>query len=241
MTDLGYMEELDNVANTRTIVNNLMYKLRERWRGVAFDIQEQMAKQPKFNDLVKFINMQAKVAPLYGDIKDSNKGQTLENLTAERKSSEMIFTTSATLMSNLTGVNTELKSSKRSPTSSVSAFTKPCLFCQDEHSMVQSKKLSNSLHKEKIEFHGKGLCSSSLKQWHMSKSCEEKLHCEVCSLLHPTVLHIKNKDKVTFKEESSDEGEKQSVISGFVDKATNTYSGTGAGDTDSILAIVPVQ
>lgn len=52
----------------------------------------------------------------------------------------------------------------------------------------------------------------------MSKSCEEKFHSEVYSLLHPTVLHVKSKDRVTSNEESSDNGEKQSVISGFCRK-----------------------
>jgi len=76
-----------------------------------------------------------------------------------------------------TGVSTELKASKRSPTSSSNAFTKPCLFCHGEHSMAQCKKLRKSLHKEKIDFlRGKGLCFSCLKQGHMSKSWEEKLH-----------------------------------------------------------------
>lgn len=163
------------------IVNKLPYKLKERWRGVAFDIQEQTSRRPKFKDLVKFINMQAKIAihPLFENIKDSNKGQAKSpvNPTAERKSHKTIFTTSATPMSAQTGVSTELKPSKRSTTSSISAFTKQCLFCQGEHSMVQCKKLRKSLHKEKIDFlRGKGLCFSCLKQGHMSKSCEEKLH-----------------------------------------------------------------
>lgn len=95
MSDLDYMEELDNVANMRAIVNKFPYKLRERWRGVAFDIQEQTSRRPKFKDLVRFINMQAKIAlhPLFGDIKDSNKGQAKPpvNLTAQRKSQDNLY------------------------------------------------------------------------------------------------------------------------------------------------------
>ncbi|KAK0133287.1 hypothetical protein N1851_031201 [Merluccius polli] len=75
----------------------------------------------------------------------------------------------------------------------------------------------------------------------MSKFCEEKLNCEVYSWTHPTLLHMKSKNKATPKEESSEDGEKQSVISGFVDTANKICSSTGAGDTDSMLAIVPVQ
>lgn len=28
----------------------------------------------------------------------------------------------------------------------------------------------------------------------MSKSCKEKLCCQVCSLMHPTLLHMKRRD-----------------------------------------------
>lgn len=70
ISDLDYMEELDNVANMRAIVSKLPYKLKEKWRSVAFDIQERTSRRPRFKDLVRFINKQAKVAlnPLFGDI-----------------------------------------------------------------------------------------------------------------------------------------------------------------------------
>lgn len=55
------------------------------------------------------------------------------------------------------------------------------------------------------------------------------------------MLHIKSKDKATPKEESSDDGEKQSLVSGFVDTANTVCSETGTVDTASILAIVLVQ
>lgn len=41
----------------------------------------------------------------------------------------------------------------------------------------------------------------------MSKFCGEKLSCEVCWLLHPTVLYMKSKDKATPKGETSDKGD----------------------------------
>lgn len=56
MTDMEFMEELDNVANMHAIVNKFPYKLREKWRSIAFDIQETKAQRPKFKDLVKFVN-----------------------------------------------------------------------------------------------------------------------------------------------------------------------------------------
>lgn len=161
---------------------------------------------------------------------------------AEKKGGKTIFTTIATPVDNQSSVSTELTASKKVSTSTVNTFTKPCLFCQGEHSMAHCKKMRKSFHKEKLDFLcGKGLCFSCLQQGHMSKFCEDKLNCETCSLTHPTVLHMKNKDKVTLKKEPSEDGKRQSVINGFVDTSNKISSVTGAGDTDSILAIVPVQ
>ncbi|KAL4005475.1 hypothetical protein ACER0C_005188 [Sarotherodon galilaeus] len=246
MSDMEYMEELDNVANMRAIVNKLPYKLRGRWRSVAFEIEETEARRPKFMDLVKFINTQAKVAlhPVFGDIKDSNKAPTKSppNVTLGRKSGKTICTTTATPVNHSGSIDAEAKGGKKGLTNPTSAFNKPCLFCHSEHTMAQCKRLRKSLHKEKLEFlREKGLCFSCLKQGHMSRSCEEKLNCELCSLTHPTVLHIRSKDKPAPKEESPEYDEKQSVSSGFVETANTLCSGTGAGDADSILAIVPVQ
>ncbi|KAL4009060.1 hypothetical protein ACER0C_002912 [Sarotherodon galilaeus] len=246
MSDMEYMEELDNVANMRAIVNKLPYKLRGRWRSVAFEIEETEARRPKFMDLVKFINTQAKVAlhPVFGDIKDSNKAPTKSppNVTLVRKSGKTIFTTTATPVNHSGSIDAEAKGGKKGLTNPTSAFNKPCLFCHSEHTMAQCKRLRKSLHKEKLEFlREKGLCFSCLKQGHMSRSCEEKLNCELCSLTHPTVLHIRSKDKPAPKEESPEHDEKQSVSSGFVETANTLCSGTGAGDADSILTIVPVQ
>lgn len=246
MTDTEYMEELDNIANMRVIVSKLPYKLKEKWRTVAFDLEEQKARRPKFKDLVKFVNTQAKVVlhPLFGDLKDNSKGEIKSsvNLSSGKKSGKKIFTTTVTPVETQFSVNKEQNFNKIGSSGSVSAFTKPCLFCKSEHNMAQCKRMRKSLHKEKLEFlRSKGLCFSCLKQGHMSKFCEEKLNCEVCSLTHPTVLHIKNKDKPIRNEETSEDDEKYHAMSGFVGTESKQYSGKGADDTDSILSIVPVQ
>lgn len=75
----------------------------------------------------------------------------------------------------------------------------------------------------------------------MSKSCEEKLICRVSSLVHPTVLHIKAKDRVRVpsKEEQMND-ENRTIISGFVD-IDSKLADNEAGGVSSTLAIVPVQ
>lgn len=95
-----------------------------------------------------------------------------------------------------------LKPRSKATDSQVHAFSNACLFCHDaEHSMEQCKKIKKSLHKEKFDFlRAKGLCFSCLKQDHMSNSCNEKMTCQVCTQLHPTVLHMKSKYSVGKKD-----------------------------------------
>ncbi len=61
MSDISYMEEMDNAANLRAIAVKLPYKLREKWRSVACGIQEKQNARVKFKDLVDFINKQARI------------------------------------------------------------------------------------------------------------------------------------------------------------------------------------
>lgn len=78
MSEVSYMEELDNVTNLKAIVGMLPFKLRERWRSVVYGIQEERDRSVKFKDLAEFINEQARVAlhPVFGDIKDNHTGRT---------------------------------------------------------------------------------------------------------------------------------------------------------------------
>ncbi|KAL6455379.1 hypothetical protein MHYP_G00361890 [Metynnis hypsauchen] len=110
-----------------------------------------------------------------------------------------------------------------------------------EHTLEQCKKLQKSLHREKLDFlRSKGLCFSCLERGHMSKACGEKLRCQLCSMMHPTLLHMKTKEKAVPTSEQASDTENPAVISSFVAIA-NKYSCSGAGNTDSVLAIVPVQ
>ncbi|KAK0144587.1 hypothetical protein N1851_017040 [Merluccius polli] len=75
----------------------------------------------------------------------------------------------------------------------------------------------------------------------MSKFCKAKVSCEVCSLTHPTLLHIKKNDTVADAEKKKDNCDGQTVLSAFVCAQSEGHELTGAGEDDCILAIVPVQ
>lgn len=69
------MSELDTTTNMLTIIRKLPYKLRDKWRTVACDIQEVHHHRAVFSDIVDFIEHQVKIVsdPVFGNIQDSSK------------------------------------------------------------------------------------------------------------------------------------------------------------------------
>lgn len=52
------MEEIDYPANMRPILSKLPYKLKEKWRVKACDVQDKKNRRAKFKDLVQFVDKQ---------------------------------------------------------------------------------------------------------------------------------------------------------------------------------------
>lgn len=243
MTELEYLDEMENAANMRTVISKLPYRLREKFKSIAIDIQKNN-KRTKFKDVVSFVTKQAEMAahPVFGEISGQTKRQP------EKPTGKKNITTLATEAKEQKVAKKSPQKLKKRNQNPNMAFVKPCIFCQGDHTMEQCRKLQKKLHKEKLEFlKSKGLCFSCLVGGHMSSTCEEKKSCELCSAKHPTLLHIKQKPKDTQKENASREEqreessqEEQTVVSGFVD-AGETCSQTGAGGTGTVLAIVPVR
>lgn len=57
------LDELDMPSNLRNIVMKFPYKLREKWRNVAGDLQDQRGCRAVFTDLVTFVEKQV-ILPL---------------------------------------------------------------------------------------------------------------------------------------------------------------------------------
>lgn len=247
MTDVNYMEDLDNTSNLRALANKLPYKLKEAWRKYACDLQDKTKKKVKFKDFVNFINKQVRYVlhPLYGNIRETTTGvkdsfrQRAKPQYAETFKPKKVFTTAITdpQMENKTESAKQVASKTR--TVQVDSSSKPCVYCKGEqHNLQICRKLKDKPHKDKIEFlRSIGLCFACLKHGHMSSSCKDKLHCQECSRLHPTLLHITNRDS----QEETARGAAQQFVSSALVQTTATFSMTGAGKEDCILPIVPVR
>lgn len=67
---------------------------------------------------------------------------------------------------------------------------------------------------------------------HMSRDCERRLTCQVCSQIHPIVLHIKG--QTTALEQEKKPSDKQPAL-------LTTCGHTGAGKDWCVLSILPVK
>lgn len=73
MDIVDYMEEMDHPANMRAVLSKLPYKLKEKWRVKACDIQDRENRRVKFKHPVQFVDKQARILsqPVFGNLKES--------------------------------------------------------------------------------------------------------------------------------------------------------------------------
>lgn len=135
MEDLDFMEELDTVSNMRTIALKLPYKLRERWRTRAFELQERRSNNKvKMVDLVNFIEKQANIVsdPVFGDIQDSTPSKGKQKVLVKPTPKD-IFATNVSLP------QTESRDSQPAL----------CLYCFNRHELMSCLQFEKQPHREK--------------------------------------------------------------------------------------------
>lgn len=85
--------QIENPEAFKAIIGRLPYELRKKWRARANHISEEQFKEIEFQDIVKFIEKEARMAshPIFGDI-STKKEQTSDKHQKPKKST---FTTVA--------------------------------------------------------------------------------------------------------------------------------------------------
>ncbi|KAK0142196.1 hypothetical protein N1851_020133 [Merluccius polli] len=202
----------------KNIVLKLPYKLREKWRARACEMQR--TGRVRMISLVSFVERQASVMsdPIYGNIQDLSSGKVKPMLKQAPKPK-------GTFATNL---NVKPHQEPRNPDSS-------CLFCKRDHELKSCPELEKKVHKDKITFlKQNGICFGCLvKAGHVSKDCTGRLSCSICKKSHPSVLHIK-------AEQSS---VKAPISSAQVSLGDGEHSGAGDkhNSNECMLSIVPVK
>ena len=134
--------------------------MRERWRRVVDDIMELQGRPVKFDDLVSFIDREARIAtnPVFGQISESSKmvearssKGTVQKLLP--KSSELSL---AAQVNTDHGLNTEVDGNINIYTSqytpSVAPISDSCCFCNFNHALENCRSLRSRLTRSVFSF-----------------------------------------------------------------------------------------
>ncbi|XP_024116907.1 uncharacterized protein LOC112138581, partial [Oryzias melastigma] len=236
MDDLDYLHDPNVPANMLSVIKKLPYKIRDKWRTAACELQERTGRRCEFSDITEFIEKQVKVLtdPVFGNIQDAPPGS--RSLTKPPSQirfgmKESSFGTMVTPVSDKFRTETQEKKCTQ-------MLRKKCLFCGEDHTLDSCEQLEKKPRKEKIGFlRENGVCFGCLCIGHISKECKRRISCAKCGFKHPTVLHITpcRKDET---QDSTVVGKKPEVQQ-VRTLASNGL--TGAGDQDCKLPIVPVQ
>lgn len=233
MEELEYMQELDMPVNMRAIITKLPYKMREQWRTKAHDIMGTTGHRASFSDLVTFIERRVSILsdPLFGDIQDQSTNAAVNKTLTRFKSQPRNKVRGSVVATTVTSLEPP-EEVEEPPFHPEKAESVGCLCCSRNHSLEECKQFKGKKHKEKLLFlREKRICFACLCSGHMSRDCERRLTCQVCSQTHPTVLHI-NRQTTALEQER-----KPSKHSGSL----TTCGHTGAGKDRCVLSILPVK
>jgi hypothetical protein len=238
MKDFDYMQEMNHASNIQLLVSKLPYKLRDKWRTLTDCIQEEQGMMVTFDDLVKFVEKQARILsnPVYGDVQGSVRKQDEKDSRRKDETKQR-------------GKRASFAISIDSPSSPDVVTSQPeksfCVYCSDtRHSLAKCKAFQGKEIEDRIKYlKNQGICFGCLKKAaHIAKDCRKKLKCDVCQRQHPTVLHrpewnTKKRENEEKVEMNSDEKAVQEVSEETVRKSCGF---TDSLEGDCAQTVVPV-
>ena len=233
MEDVQYLSDMDMPSNMLSIIKKLPYKLRDRWRNHACELQERHNRRVKFTDIANFIERQVKILtdPVFGNIQDS-QSIIISNRTNKSKSQFRPGHKGSSFATNVSPVENKYQSARKEKEIKQTG-RKACICCGGGHTLDVCVQMGKMVHEKKIGFlKENGICFGCLCTGHISRDCRKRISCSKCSLRHPTVLH----------KEPVKDSEQMERSPGLHVENTLVSSGlTGAGEQDCKLPIVPVQ
>ncbi|KAL7849609.1 hypothetical protein SRHO_G00212320 [Serrasalmus rhombeus] len=200
MEEVHGLSELNTPANMLAVIKKLPYKLKDKWRTVACDIQERQHCRATFVDIVFFLERQVKIAtdPVFGNLCDippthlPAMGSDGGKRPYPRAKGSSFGTTV-----------TAFERKNQTEAQDCHTFVKICLFCKGGHMLESCSLLDKKPHDEKISFLKRnGICFGCLCTGHISKECRKRLSCKMCDFRHPSILHIHHKEKKEIKSDT---------------------------------------
>ena len=160
----------------RALTSKLPETMLNSWRRHADDIEERQGRDVKFEDVVKFVGDEARIAanPTYGRVMYC------------RDTSAVLPSRQGRTISS--GVRHDRPLVAAVQTQNQAA----CLYCEAVgHVTANCDQLGDISSEQKKAFAmSKSLCFSCLRQGHMSANCRRRAKCRICERRHPTAMHL---------------------------------------------------
>ncbi|XP_015775684.1 PREDICTED: uncharacterized protein LOC107353815 [Acropora digitifera] len=173
LTEIGYLNKLENPDTLRTIVQRLPFGLRQRWRDVADNITETQNREITITDLSDFVNAKARAAThaIFGDLSShaplSQGGSGVRR--RPQSPTKSSFATNVGVNPNRTGDEEQKTQANRK-----------CPLCKSNHWLSQCNNFKEKSLAARWQFvTSRGLCANCLVAGHLANSCPKKGFCRV--------------------------------------------------------------
>lgn len=188
LTEIGYLNKLENPDTLKTIVQRLPFGLRQRWRDIADNITETQDREITIADLSDFVSAKARAAThaIFGDI-SSQAPQSQGGPGARRRAQPLTRSSFATNVGTSHNCNVDEERNNQA--------NRKCPLCKSDHWLSQCSNFKEkSLAARWQLVTSRGLCANCLVAGHSANSCPKKGFCRVtgCNGKHSSYLHPKS-------------------------------------------------
>ena len=240
LTEIGYLNKLENPDTLRAIVLRLPFGLRQKWRDVADNITETQNHEITIADLSNFVSAKARAAThaVFGDI-SSQPLQSLGSSGARRRSP----------LPTKSSFGTQVEASQENIERQSSQSARKCPLCSSDHWLSQCSYFKEKSLAARWQYvNSESLCANCLVAGHSANFCPKKGFCRVtgCNGKHSSYLHPRGQGAAPISSVSSSattEAQAQTrnrendqiVLNGYVKEKKENRSSVAS------LALVPVK
>lgn len=192
MTHNESLNVLNDAIENQKLTAKLPDWLSTRWNRKATQYQLEHRKFPGFDYFVTFLSMEASIA--CNPITSYHALQQSEYTERPKVNQTTAVFKNRTVDAKILTTNTSEKS------------TVTRVFCQKiGHSLCKCRKFIERPVADRVKFiQVEKLCFGCLSPGHLSKSCNKRMSCDICSKRHPTCLHDDSLNQESKKEHSED-------------------------------------
>ncbi|XP_022797621.1 uncharacterized protein LOC111335892 [Stylophora pistillata] len=242
LTEIGYLNKLENPNTFKTIVQRLPFGLSQKWHDIANNITETQDREITIADLSDFVSARARATShaIFGDI-SSQAPQPHGGPGVRRRSQPLMRSSFARNMS--TSHNGNVYEERNSQ------VHRKCLSCKSDHWLLQCSNFKETSLAARWQLvTSRGLCANCLVAGHSANSYPKREFWRVtgCNGKHSSYLHPKSQLSVPVGCISSSSITEPRAQTRNQENGQPAFNGHVKGRNDdrssaTSLAIVPVK